>query len=425
MSGFTEKTIKAARADDGELFLWDGDLPGFGCRVKPSGVKTFLVQYRVANRSRRVKLGRWPAMRVEKARTEALRLLAEIGDGGDPATRKRQERAARDVAQTSTLAAAAATFIRKNYVEPQAKSAYEMQRIWTKVILPELGSRPVSALTRGDVIALLDKTETAARDPKRGWNGARTANFTLARLRTFFRWAMDRELVGADPTAGIRKRKGEHIGDRVLSDAELRWVALAADALPTPAGPYLKLLLLLGQRREATATLRRSAVDAQDRVWKIPGAGYKSGAYHEVPFSAAAWGVIEPLLHEAEGAGRDHLLVSAIKRRGDVPVQNYSGIKADIDGKIAELAGSPLAPWGFHDLRRSMRTVMPRLRVSNDVAELCLGHTRAGIRAVYDHHTYRDEKRAAFAAWGEHIDRLVNPPAATNVVTLATTSTAA
>lgn len=64
----TEKALRAARAGKADRFLWDVELPGFGCRIKPSGVKTFLVQYRVGNRTRRVKVGRWPVMKVERAR---------------------------------------------------------------------------------------------------------------------------------------------------------------------------------------------------------------------------------------------------------------------------------------------------------------------------------------------------------------------
>jgi hypothetical protein len=46
---------------------------------------------------------------------------------------------------------------------------------------------------------------------------------------------------------------------------------------------------------------------------------------------------------------------------------------------------------------------MPRLKVPALVAELCLGHTKKGIIAVYDHYEYREEKREAFAKWAQHV----------------------
>ena len=43
----------------GQKFMWDGELRGFGVRFMPSGLKTFVLQYRtVAGRGRRIVLGR-------------------------------------------------------------------------------------------------------------------------------------------------------------------------------------------------------------------------------------------------------------------------------------------------------------------------------------------------------------------------------
>src|SRR5262245_11271666 len=107
MARLTEKAITAARAGTAERFLWDGETPGFGCRIKPSGVRTFLVQYRVGGRTKRVKIGRWPVWKVEQARREAHKLLSEVDHGGDPSGRKRRER----IAKGDTISAVAAAFV--------------------------------------------------------------------------------------------------------------------------------------------------------------------------------------------------------------------------------------------------------------------------------------------------------------------------
>ena len=48
------------------LFAWDQELRGFGVQVMPSGLKSFILQYRNGEkRSRRIVIGRYGVMTVE------------------------------------------------------------------------------------------------------------------------------------------------------------------------------------------------------------------------------------------------------------------------------------------------------------------------------------------------------------------------
>jgi hypothetical protein len=95
MPKLTKRVVDGAGAAKGELFLWDDELPGFGLRVKASGAKSFLVQYRNANgRSRRLTLGRYGVLTVEEGRREAKLALGDVVRGSDPAESRKLARGA-------------------------------------------------------------------------------------------------------------------------------------------------------------------------------------------------------------------------------------------------------------------------------------------------------------------------------------------
>jgi integrase len=65
-------------------------------------------------------------------------------------------------------------------------------------------------------------------------------------------------------------------------------------------------------------------------------------------------------------------------------------LKKALDRQI----GQPFARWTIQTLRHPCRTLLSRV-TSDDVAEMALGHTLKGVRRVYDHHSYMEEKRKA------------------------------
>jgi integrase len=83
------------------------------------------------------------------------------------------------------------------------------------------------------------------------------------------------------------------------------------------------------------------------------------------------------------------------------PVRGFSKFKRTLD----QLSG--VTGWGLHDLRRTARSLMSRAGVNADIAERCLGHVIAGVRGVYDRHSFLEEKRAAFEALAAEITRIL------------------
>ncbi len=86
----TKRSVDALGPAAREVFLWDTELAGFGCKVTPAGRKVYILQYRTRGQDwkrapKRVTLGKHGELTPELARTLAARLLVEVRSGGDPA----------------------------------------------------------------------------------------------------------------------------------------------------------------------------------------------------------------------------------------------------------------------------------------------------------------------------------------------------
>jgi hypothetical protein len=110
----TKQVVDELGPRDTDYVVWCGKLPGFGCRVRTTGHKSFIAMYRAGGRNatpRKVTIGVYGKLTVEQAREEAGKILAKAELGEDVAlqrARVRAERPSRNCA-TSTCARALTT----------------------------------------------------------------------------------------------------------------------------------------------------------------------------------------------------------------------------------------------------------------------------------------------------------------------------
>ena len=425
MPNITKRYIDAARyKGDGTSRdeRWDDALPGFGLRISPKGVKTFILFYRVGGkrgaRQRLVKLGAYGRdMTPDEARKKAGKWLTAARDGSDPYGK------IDEAAKSNTFKDVAADFI-ELYVRPnkRPRSIAEDERIINGELVPKWGSRRIGEITGRDVTKLLD--DIAARP------APIMANRTLAATRKLFKWAAARHALTLIPTDGIEPPGKETKRDRILPDEEIRLLWQVSDKLGWPFGPFVKLLILTGQRRGEVAAMRWADLDLEgDKpVWTLPREATKADRLHTVPLPPLLVDIIKAL-PRMEGA---HVFStrheqSADGKRVSRPISGFSKAKRLLDAEIAEAAKNAKSDateaWTFHDLRRTTASGMARLNISPHILSRVLNHapgSSEGITAVYNRHAYEDEKRHALNAWAAHVDRIVTDKPADNIVELAT-----
>ena len=148
MAKLTKKRVEGIKPGTKDIFEWDTELRGFGVRVKPSGQRSYLIQYRnIQSRSRRMTLGTHGRLTTEQARKEARQLLASVELGKDPASAKS---AIQGVPTFEEFA--------KQYMEDYAPGRKKESSIKTDEInlrchvLPRFGHLNITDISRNDVV---------------------------------------------------------------------------------------------------------------------------------------------------------------------------------------------------------------------------------------------------------------------------------
>jgi integrase len=396
----TEKVVQTAGLDPGQddRIWFDDDITGFGLRVRrvkkwngaysnKEPAKSWMFQYRIGGKTRRLVIGQATAVKAGRARQIASELHAKVKLGRDPAIEKRisVERA------SHTFGTLIHKYLAQQRGHMRPNSYRQVARHLESHAAP-LHALPVDAIDRQAIAARLNSIEQSS--------GAVTANRVRATMSAMFTWGMREGLVLANPVAYTNKRD-EKPRERILSDNELRlvWKALSDNQYST----ILRLLLLTGQRMNEIAALRWSEIDFHRGVISLPGERTKNGRPHEVPMAPT---VRSLLAAQPRSNGRDFVF-----GEGAGPFSGLSRRKEALDLNITSLnGGSPLPAWVHHDLRRSVATGMAELGIQPHIIEAVLNHVsghKGGIAGIYNRAQYGAEKAQALARWDDHIRNVV------------------
>lgn len=288
--------------------------------------------------------------------------------------------------------------------------------------------RPVSEITTAMVQQHINSLEADGH-----YTAARRH---IAYLRAFFKWCQRKKqgfLPGTAPlpTAEIEiEQPKDTARKRFLSERELRSVWIASQRLGPLWGPFIRVLILTGQRISEVAGMRRDAV--ADNIWTQ--ATNKADRMHLVPLSeqtVAELTAVIPIEIRPEETGGT--LVEAkispfyFTTKGDRPVSGFSKAKARLDAQIEkQLAeGETMASWTYHDLRRTMTTHLRRMNTPQAVCSKLLNHGEHGVTSEhYDMYDMLDEKTRAMNVWGRYVEQLVAEQKDCNVVEFAPRSIA-
>ena len=385
----TELGVRRARPDPAKrVELHDDVVRGLMLRIATSGGKVWWFVKAKDGARFKVRIGEYPATSLADARAAASNLSSKTVAG--TLSKKRPKHA--KAAAVSTVDELVTAFI-ADY-KTAHKSWRDVELDLGKHVQPQIGKRRPDKIRRNDVgdvlLELLDQP--------------RVHNKIKSHLSGLFKWSARRGIVEANPVVGFENLPTK-ARDRVLTDAEMKAIWKACDAVGYPYGPYVQLLMLLGQRRTETAAMELARVGQNSGLWDIPAERTKNSRAHLVPLPQVARDIIAalPLMVDEEGEPRPFLFPALSKP--DSHLTTYSEGKELID------AASGVKDWWLHDLRRTMSTGMAGLGVQPVVIEAVLNHAsgqQSGVAGVYNRYAYLDEKRAALDAWATRLQEIVS-----------------
>jgi integrase len=361
-----------------ERIAFSDAVPGLGLRLREGGSKTWVYQYQVGNKQRRLTLGKLSALDPAKAHDIAADLHARVRLGEDVAATKAEGR----VRAEETFGAALGPYLRWQRARVRPSTFRHIERHLTVSLAP-LHDLPITKVDRRAIAQQLARLSV---------NAPVQANRTRSSLARFFRWAAGEGLVESNPVL-FTNRNPERSRERTLTNAELKtlWNALPANDF----GDILRLLILTGQREREISDLRWDEIDFDRNVIVLPPWRTKNGRKHSVPMAP----MVRAILEARRQNGREHVF-----GKGENGFSGWSKSKKRLDETTR------ISAWRIHDLRRVFSTGLGELGIFPHVAESILNHvsgTRSGVAGLYNRATHENAKKEALTQWGDHVAALV------------------
>ena len=371
------RTVNAISADGANAIYWDRDLPGFGLRVYATGRKTYIVQSRGPNGSKRVTIGKHGSITPDQARAQAAIVIDRIKRGEDPFPPAPEPE--------PTVADLAKRFMDAHVtVNCKPSSAVLYRRVLNNHVLPALGDMAVRDVDRTHVTALHYKLRAKPV----------AANRTIDVLSKMFSLseAWDLRPAGSNPCRSVRRYK-EQKRERFLTPDEIRRLGRVLNDAEAQGGVWVyavaavRLLMLTGCRLDEVLSLRWDDVDRTAKGLRIRDG--KTGP-RSVPLTPTVIDVLADVPRIP-----DNPWVIAGTRPGTRLLRIHKHWE-----RLRAQAG--LEDVRIHDLRHSYASRALALGESLTMIGRLLGHTKVSTTARYAH-LARDTEKASAAKVGGSI----------------------
>ena len=374
---------------DRQTDIPDASSPGLSARVTPKGRITWSLRLRVSGeggqsaRGQRAKgqqyrltLGTYPAISIKTARAKAAEFAKQAESGSHPVrTLERQA-----IGRHDTVERLVETFI-TDYAQPNLRSWRNAQTTLGLHVVPAWGRLPTDTIDGREAARLLSEVARGKVDAKTGKRVPRPGAAGEVRKwgSLLFAWAERNGLANANPFAKTKNPAKLKPRQRFLDMSEARAVWQAAGELDHPWRELVQLLMLSACRLREIAHARWAWTNEADQRLVVPAEAYKTERSFLVALPPQAMSVLKQIPRWNEG---DYVFSTT---NGARPVWSIPRkIVNQLHSGAEKILGRKIEHFVVHDFRRTVRTHLSRLKVSEVVGELVLGHALRGVAGTYN-----------------------------------------
>ena len=374
---------------------YDTETKGLILRVSPHGSMTYYYRYYYQGKHKSYKIGSASVIKLTDARKMVNKLAGDVAKGASPQDDRIKQKKAPDT--TQKVSELAERFMKHHVSKLKPKTQTDYKWYFDKHLLPRFGDMALEDLRRRDISSFL---EDVAEDHQV------LSNRLHAVMSSMLNYGLDNDYIEVNPMHRLKKKGVEKSRDRVLSDEEIKKIWVAIEQQEQPIQALYKMLLLCGQRSGETKRMKWAHV--KNGIWIVPAEETKKSAKnakdHPIPLSVFAMEILEEVRDET---GDTPYVFASPRNRSEDP-QPVEWLFKSVE-RLREISG--VGDFTIHDLRRTVASNLAKLGASRTVIGKVLNHADTSqdrsVTAIYDQHTYLEEKKEALEKWGESLRHIV------------------